>query len=137
MLADQFCAIDLACVRELLGYMNFTPTPGAHPAILGMLELRGRTMRLIDLRIRFGLPPVRTDETVMMIVEMAGETIALVTDNTVGIEKPGPRDSLTMVQPSRIDPRFVQGSMNVGDRVMVIVDLAKAITIDPPLPKAA
>lgn len=137
MLADQLCGIELSCARELLGYMPFTPGSAEHPAIVGALDLRGRRLRVIDLRIRFGLPVTRTDDTVMIVVEFAGETVAMIVDNVLGLEKPFAILPIESDGRSRVDPHFLLGVASVGDRSMLVLDVSRTLIIPPPMPKAA
>jgi len=137
MLADQLCAIELSAVRELLGYMPFTPTSCDHPAIVGWFDLRGKPVRVMDLRIRLGTAPNRTDDTVMIVVDWSGVTLALIVDKCVGLENLSSVSPISFTQRLRIDPRFTAGTATVQDRTIVILDIARTIVIPPPLPKAA
>jgi purine-binding chemotaxis protein CheW len=137
MLADQLCGIELSRVRELLGYMTFAPANGTHPTIVGTFELRGRLIRVLDLRLRFALPATRTDDTVMIIVEFDGQIDALIVDNVRGLENLGAIESNAVPKRSRIDARFTAGTARVGDATISLLDLANVLVITPPLPKAA
>jgi purine-binding chemotaxis protein CheW len=137
MLADQLCGIELSSVRELLGYMNYAPNAAEHPALVGTFDLRGRTVRVMDLRVRFGLPVTRTDDTVMIVVEFSGESVAMIVDNVLGLENPQAIGPIQSNPVSRIDPRFVVGVAKVGDNSMLVLDVARTLVIAPPLPKAA
>ena len=136
-LAGQSCGIELSCVRELLGYMPFTPTPADHPSIVGYFDLRGRSIRVLDLRIRMGLPVTRTDDTVMIVVDCAGETLAMIVDSVTGLENLATLAPVTLHPRMRIDPRCLLGTARVGDHSLSLLDLARTIIIPPPLPKAA
>jgi chemotaxis signal transduction protein len=137
MLADQCCGIELTSVRELLGYMPFTPTTGEHPAVVGWFDLRGRAVRVMDLRARFGLPLTRTDDTVMLVVEQLGLTMTLIVDSVIGLEKLPTFTELAPNQRVRVDPRCAVGVANVQDQTILLLDIARTIVIPPPLPKAA
>jgi len=136
MLADQFCGIELSCVRELLGYMPFAPLNCDHPAIVGWFDLRGQAVRVLDMRLRFGLAVTRNDDTVMIVVDSAGQRVAMLVDSVVGLEKLPMLSEMTATQ-VRIDPRFAIGVASVQDRKLVLIDIGRAIVIPPPLPKAA
>lgn len=137
MLADQLCGMQLSCARELLGYMPFTPHGAEHPAVVGLLDLRGRCIPVIDLRVRFGLPVTRTDDTVMIVVEFAGETVAMIVDSVLGLEKPAAIFAIESSGRPRIDPHFLIGVASVGDRSMLVLDVSRTLIIPPPMPKAA
>jgi purine-binding chemotaxis protein CheW len=137
MLADQFCAIELSAVRELLGYMPFSPLTAEHPSIVGWFDLRGEPVRVMDLRVRFGLPVTRTDDTVMIVVESLGERFAVIVDSVIGLEKIAAISSIALPPRVRLDPRCVIGSATIQDRAMLLLDLAQTTFIQPPLPRAA
>lgn len=137
MLGDQFCGIELSRVRELLGYMPFAPLIGGHPSVVGIFDLRGKLARVLDLRLRFGLPATRTDDTVMIIVDCDGATHALIVDSVLGLESPAAIAPAAMLRRSRIDPRFINGTAQVKDQTLTVVDLNNALIVPPPLPKAA
>src|SRR4051812_16772497 len=133
MLSDQLCGIELGAVRELLGYMPFTPTGHVHPAIVGEFALRGRQVRVLDLRIRFGLPVTRTDDTVMIVVETLGVPFAVIVDSAVGLE------NLAAVQSTaaRIDSRFIESVVPLRDQSLNLLNLNNTLIIPIPMPKAA
>jgi purine-binding chemotaxis protein CheW len=137
MLADQFCGIELSRARELLGYMTFSPLTGGHPSVVGVFDLRGKMTRVIDLRLRFGLPATRTDDTVMIIIDADGASHALIVDNVLGIESPATIEPAAILTRSSIDPRFIAGIAQVKDQTLLLIDLKNALVIPPPLPKAA
>ena len=137
MLADQYCGIDLSCVRELLGYMPYTTANAEHPAMVGWFELRGRRVRVIDVRSRFGLPVTRTDDTVMVITELSGETIAMIVDKVSGLERLASMSPIASNQRSRIDSRFLIGAAQIGDRRLLLLDLSRTLNVPRPMPRAA
>jgi purine-binding chemotaxis protein CheW len=59
-------------VRELLRAVAIVPLPQAPPAILGVIDLRGRAVPVLDLRRRFGLPPRELDPAEHLIIAAAG-----------------------------------------------------------------
>jgi purine-binding chemotaxis protein CheW len=137
MLADQFCGIELSRARELLGYMTFSPLTGGHSSVVGVFDLRGKMTRVLDLRLRFGLPATRTDDTVMIIIESDGTFTALIVDNVLGIESPATLEPPATLSRSSIDPRFISGIAQVKDQTLMLIDLNNALVVPPPLPKAA
>ncbi|HEV3505279.1 MAG TPA: chemotaxis protein CheW, partial [Actinomycetes bacterium] len=50
-------ALPLGCVVEVVRMAALTPAPGAPGHVLGLLDLRGRVVPVMDLRARLGLPP--------------------------------------------------------------------------------
>jgi len=135
MLADQWCGLELSCVRELLGYMPFQPLNGQHPAIVGSFDLRGTPACVVDFRTRFGLPTTRTDDTSMLIVDHASRCFALIVDKTVSLA------NLTNVATTntltRIEQSCVSGTATVNGRTLILLDAARALALPAPILKAA
>ena len=55
-LANERYAVETRFVREVVRLAEFTPLPGAPPFLIGVMNLRGEILALIDLRTLFGLP---------------------------------------------------------------------------------
>ncbi len=79
--AGQSCAVPVLMVRDVLGPQAITRIPLAPPEIAGSLNLRGRIVTAVDLRLRLGLPP-REDgvKPMSVVVEQAGELYSLQVD---------------------------------------------------------
>lgn len=80
------CGIDIEAVLEILPPMDLTPIPGAPPAVLGVLSLRGGVVPVADLRVVLGLPVVPFDqETRFIFVSYGDNRIGLVVDEVVEV----------------------------------------------------
>ena len=55
-------------VREIIGMLDITQVPQTAPFLLGVINLRGKVIPVIDLRLKFGLPPREADERTCIIV---------------------------------------------------------------------
>jgi purine-binding chemotaxis protein CheW len=65
--------IPIMDVREIIGMIPITPTIKAPPHVKGMINLRGKVIPVIDLRLKLNLPPLAyTERTCIIIVEIAG-----------------------------------------------------------------
>lgn len=67
-LADELYGIDILRVREIIGLMRVTRIPGTQPHFRGVINLRGKVIPVIDLRLRFGMPPAVTTQLTCVIV---------------------------------------------------------------------
>ena len=80
--ADLLLGIEVGEIQEIIRDTSFTPVPMAHPAIRGLINLRGQIVTAIDLRRRTGLtPPVDGAEYITMVLGTAEEPLALVVDS--------------------------------------------------------
>jgi purine-binding chemotaxis protein CheW len=77
---QEFC-IDIRAVREIRGWTPATPLPNAPAAVLGVINLRGVIMPVIDLRRRLGLGATEpTPRHVIVVIHHAARTFGLLVD---------------------------------------------------------
>lgn len=67
-LAGQGYCLPLTQVREIIRYQKVTAVPQLPPHVKGVINLRGRIIPLLDVRIQFGLPPVLSERTCIVVV---------------------------------------------------------------------
>jgi purine-binding chemotaxis protein CheW len=73
-------ALDVARVREVLDLCPFTRVPNMPDFVRGMIDVRGHGVPVVDLRQRFGLPPVEPDahtRIVVLEVDIAGRPLVI------------------------------------------------------------
>ena len=81
-IAGQLFGIPVLQIQDVLSSYKITPVPLAPPEITGSLNLRGRVVTAIDVRLRLGLPPRPADADSMSIVaENEGELYSLMVDS--------------------------------------------------------
>ncbi len=80
-LGKEEYAIEILKVQEIIGLMSITPVPNMPSYIRGVLNLRGKIIPVMDLRSRFGLPPVDdTTETCIVVVQEGQYRMGTVVD---------------------------------------------------------
>jgi len=68
-------------VRELESLGEVTPVPGAPPHVAGIVHIRGQVIALVDLRVRFGLPPAGPSlDRRVIVVEHERRRVGLLVD---------------------------------------------------------
>ena len=74
-LAGEEYGIGILKVREIIGMMSITPVPQTPEFVKGVINLRGKVIPVIDLRLRFGLDDTAyTERTCIIVVEIHGES---------------------------------------------------------------
>ena len=134
MLGDQLCGIPVLAVRDVLGEQVITRVPLAPRDVAGSLNLRGRIVTAIDLRLRLGLPPAAPGARRMSVVaEAAGECYALLVDQVAEVmslkigamERNPPTLSSPWAELSR-------GIYRLEGRLLVVLDVERLLlTSDP------
>ncbi len=128
-LGDELFAIDVAQVREVLELSQITRVPTAPDYMRGVVNVRGQATPVVDLRMRFGLPPsadtVHT-RIIVMELELDGEATVLggVADSVHEVIELEPGN---INPPPRIAMRwrteFIQGMGKRGDDFIIILDV--------------
>ena len=104
-------AVDIMRVQEIVSPLPVTPVPRAPAFVDGVVRLRGEVVPVVDVRKRFGLPPVAHGrKTRLLVVHVAGRRLGLVVDEVCEVLRL-PRSEIRPA-PSLVDqggPRFFLG----------------------------
>ncbi|MGL4269770.1 MAG: chemotaxis protein CheW [Plesiomonas sp.] len=131
-LGEETYGVNVMQVREVLRYSEIAPVPGAPSYVLGIINLRGNVVTVIDTRSRFGLYPSDvTDNTRIVIIETEQQVIGILVDSVAEV---------VYLRASEIDKtpnvgtdessRFIQGVSNRDGELLILVDLNKLLTND-------
>ena len=80
LLAGENYGIEILKVHEILGMLPITRIPRAPGFIRGVINLRGKVIPVMDLRVRFGMPPADTSEACVIVVQMQRVQVGIVVD---------------------------------------------------------
>ncbi|WP_198372386.1 chemotaxis protein CheW [Roseomonas rosulenta] len=129
--AGQCCAVPVLLVRDVLGTQAITRIPLAPPEIAGSLNLRGRIVTAVDLRLRLGLPPREAGTAPMsVVVEQAGELYSLQVDE-VGEVVPLPAGGFEP-NPPTLDAFWREVSRGLHrqkDRLVIALEIDRVLAI--------
>jgi purine-binding chemotaxis protein CheW len=128
-LGDETYGVDILRVQEIRGWSAVTRIPKCPPHVLGVLNLRGSIVPIIDLRVRFGLDRAEfTSLTVIIVLSIdspAGRCeIGLVVDSVsdvVDLDAASLKDAPNFGGSLNAD--FVQCLATVGDRMLILLDV--------------
>lgn len=80
-LGDQEFCIDIMAIREIRGWAPVTPMPHTPPYVLGLINLRGAVIPVIDMACRLGMKPTEPSERAAIIVtDIAGKLVGLLVE---------------------------------------------------------
>ena len=131
-LGDETYGINVMQVQEVLRYTEIAPVPGAPDYVLGIINLRGNVVTVIDTRSRFGLPPSDvTDNTRIVIIESDEQVVGILVDSVAEVVylKTSEIDSAPNVGTEE-SAKFIQGVSNRDGELLILVDLNKLLTDD-------
>ncbi|EEZ41548.1 positive regulator of CheA protein activity (CheW) [Photobacterium damselae subsp. damselae CIP 102761] len=119
-------------VREVLRYSEIAPVPGAPDYVLGIINLRGNVVTVIDTRSRFGLMPGDiSDNTRIVIIEAEKQVIGILVDSVAEVVylRSSEIDSTPSVGTEE-SAKFIQGVCNRDGNLLILVDLNKLLSDD-------
>ncbi|MET0286867.1 MAG: chemotaxis protein CheW [Polyangiales bacterium] len=132
--------IDTESVHEIVRAVSPTRLPKAPDVVMGLVNVRGEAVPLIDLRLRFGLPTRALGlHEVFVIVSARGRRCALRADAVRELERV-PRESVSPPPPRS---QYAAGTTALADGLLVICDLdafleeAELLRLDAALAEAA
>jgi purine-binding chemotaxis protein CheW len=128
-LADEEYGIDILSVREIRGWTQVTRIPQAPHYVLGVLNLRGAIVPVLDMRLRFGLVREQYDATtVTVIITVAGrhfgvvvDAVSDVLDVAVADIRPVPDMGTT------VDTEYLKGLTSLDERMVLLLDVDKLL----------
>lgn len=129
-LENETYGINVMQVQEVLRYTEIAPVPGAPPYVIGIINLRGNVVTVIDTRNRFGLQPAElTDNTRIVIIEADKHVVGILVDAVAEVVYL--RESEIETAPNvgnDESAKFIQGVCNKNDQLLILVDLDKLLT---------
>jgi len=127
----QLFGIPVLTVQDILGQQKITRIPLAPPEVAGSLNLRGRIVTAIDVRLRLGLTPRAPGVQAMsVVVDHRGESYSLLVD-AVG-EVLSLKSSDYERNPPTLDARwrdFSDGIYRLNGQLLVVLDVAQLLQI--------
>ena len=124
-LGDQEFALPIAMVREVVPSPHITPLTSVSAFVLGIINLRGEIVAVLDIAMLFGLPPAHvTGNSRVVIVEHAGLTAGLMADR---IEKVKELAREAVAPPpmtlDTIRSNYLQGVVQLPDHPLMVMSL--------------
>jgi purine-binding chemotaxis protein CheW len=129
-LDDQRYALALARVQRAVRVVGITPLPKAPPIVLGIIDLGGVVIPVIDIRQRFNHPPRDVRLSDHLIVATTGKrTVALLVDETKGVIEASPE---SFAPAGEILPglELVDGAMKLENGLILIHDLERLLSLE-------
>jgi purine-binding chemotaxis protein CheW len=131
-LEDETYGINVMQVQEVLRVSEIAPVPGAPPYVLGIINLRGNVVTVIDTRSRFALPPGDIDDSSrIVIIESEKQVVGILVDSVAEVvELRGSEiDSAPNVGNDE-SSKYIQGVATRDGDLLIVVDLNKLLSED-------
>ena len=129
VLADEFYALDIAMVKEIIAWEPVTRVPRAEGFVEGLINLRGNVIPVVDLRKRFGLPQAEVGrETRGVVVEIGNLVVGLVVDGVTEVLRVPHTQVETSAMVSGVETDFVRGVAKTEKGLILLLDADRMLT---------
>ena len=128
-LGEETYGINVMQVQEVLRHTEIAPVPGAPDYVLGIINLRGNVVTVIDTRSRFGLSSCDiTDNTRIVIIESDDQVVGILVDSVAEVVylRSSEIDSAPNVGTEE-SAKFIQGVSNRDGELLILVDLNRLL----------
>lgn len=134
-LADEDYGIEILKVKEIIGMMPITTVPQTPEYLKGVINLRGKVIPVVDLRLKFGMPPQDyTERTCIIVVEIASESgstmMGIVVDSVSEVVHIKNDDiEETPKFGSKLDTEYILGMAKSEGQVKILMDIDRVLTV--------
>lgn len=136
-LAGEEYGIGIRKIKEIIGMMPVRSVPRTPVFVKGVINLRGKVIPVMDLRLRFSMPEIdHTDRTCIVVVEMEGPGGAVITTGIVvdsvsevlNIKADAIEDTPSLG--ASVDTRYILGMAKVGESVKILLDIDRVLNTE-------
>ncbi len=131
-LSGEIYGADIGSVREIVRPQAVTFVPNAPTFVKGVINLRGRIIPIVDLRLRFGLAiNEETRDSRVVVVDVGRQDIGIVVDAVLEVlripcDAVEPASSLITTE----DSYYLEGIAKVNGRLLILLDLDRVLSSD-------
>ena len=133
-LGDEEYGIGILKVKEIIGMMKITPVPQTPDFVKGVINLRGKVIPVIDLRLRFGMNEnCYTERTCIVVVEIDGAGgklhIGVVVDSvSEALNIKGADIEDTPSFGTTLDTEYILGMAKTGGGVKILLEIDRVLS---------
>jgi len=131
-LGHEEYGLEILGVREIIGLMEITAVPQVPAYVKGVINLRGKVIPVIDLRLKFGMERIDyTSETCIIVLNVSDMLMGIAVDRVCEVVD----IAADHIEPApgfgaRVRTDFITGMGKVGEKVKILLDIVKALTDD-------
>ncbi len=135
-LADEEYGIGILKIKEIIGMMPITTVPQTPDFVKGVINLRGKVIPVMDLRLRFGMEPIDYDDrTCIIVVEVTGQNgtvqIGIVVDTVSEVLNVAGKDiEDTPTFGTKLDTEYILGMAKMEGGVKILLDIDKVLNAE-------
>lgn len=126
-IAGEEYGIDILKVQEIKGYITTTRLPNSPPEVVGVLNLRGTIVPILDLRRQFGLEPAEYDSfAAIVVVVVEGRVTGMIVDRVSEVMSIPVVDIQSLS--GRPNEKMLQGIGKVADKLVILLNVEAIVS---------
>ncbi len=131
-LDNETYGVNVMAVKEVLRYTDIAAVPGAPDYVLGIINIRGTVISVINTRRRFGLSDQEPrDNTRIVIIEIGKYVVGIMVDSVAEVVYLRQSEIETAPNVGKDDSgRFIQGVCNKNNELLILVEFDKLLSQD-------
>jgi purine-binding chemotaxis protein CheW len=130
ILAKESYGLEILKVREIIGIMDITAVPRTPEFVKGVINLRGKVIPVIDLRLKFSMAEAeRTDETCIIVVDVDGVEMSIMVDKVsevLDIAAGEIEDAPSFG--TSVNTDFILGMGKANEQVTILLDISEVLS---------
>ena len=131
---NEYFGLKIQYVNEIIGYQEITAIPESEEYIKGLINLRGKIIPVIDVRLRFKQDPFEyTDRTCIIVINVNQLVVGLIVEKiaeVVEIQEENILPAPSIGKADKSQNKYVYGIGKVGDQVKLLLDPDRLLNDD-------
>lgn len=131
-LENEVFGIEIKYVTEIIGIQSITKVPEVPHYVKGIINLRGKIIPVIDVRLKFGKEPMEYDDrTCIVVIDISEVSVGLIVDNVDEVLTIDDEDiAAPPATRTGFENRYIKGIGKAGDEVQLLLDCEKLLRND-------
>ncbi len=129
VLADENYGLEILKVREIMGVLDITTVPHTPYYVKGVVNIRGKVIPIVDLRLKFDMPEIEhTEETCIIVVYVGNVEVGIIVDRVSEVMDIAEDDIEDAPEfGSDVDTHSILGMGKAGGQVTILLDISKVL----------
>lgn len=127
-IGKEFYGLEICYVTEIIGLQPITEVPELPHYIRGIINLRGKIIPVMDVRLRFGKPFLEySDRTCVIVIDVVCNTVGLIVDSVSEVRSIRDEDIVLPQELKAAQNRYIKGIGKCGGDIKMILDCTKLL----------